>query len=113
MLIFKCIEWSGRFVVFPDHPHELSNVTHVDHLHPTTLKRLKEFSGDRFGRDPIFYNGTLQEAHLIHIPGDSHHRVLQHHYGQSIADASCLVLSQINYYYHIPFFCSLSILRGP
>jgi len=77
-------EWSGRFVVFPDHPHELNNVTHVDHLHPTTLKRLKEFSGDRFGRDPIFYNGSMQEAHHIHIPGDSNHRVLQHHYGKEI-----------------------------
>jgi len=40
-------------------------------------ERLAAFGG---GRQAIYYDEKLQAMHHIHIPGDSNHRVLQHHY---------------------------------
>ena len=67
-------EWAGRFMAFPDRPGDfkLSRMHH-----PKATDRLKAFGGDR---SPVYYDKAMQQMHHIHIPGDSNHRVLQHHY---------------------------------
>jgi len=32
------------------------------------------------GREPVYYDQKMQSLHHIHVPGDSTHRILQHHY---------------------------------
>jgi hypothetical protein len=32
------------------------------------------------GREPVYYDKKMQSLHHIHVPGDSSHRILQHHY---------------------------------
>lgn len=72
--------WAGRFMIFPDHAGKLRNTTAIHHLHPEVVSRLKIFTGDRFQRQPIFYDELLQNAHHVHVPGHGEHRLLQHHY---------------------------------
>jgi hypothetical protein len=61
-------------MAFPDRPgdYKLSKMHH-----PKAVDRLKAFGGDR---SPVYYDEMMQNMHHIHIPGDSNHRVLQHHY---------------------------------
>ena len=42
-----------------------------------TQARYERFRG---GRSAVFYTEEMQEAHHIHIPAHSGHRILQHHY---------------------------------
>ncbi len=79
-------EWMGRFVAFPDRAGDF-NMSQVysglgGSAGQTALNRLKTFGGER---TPVFYDEKLQEAHHIHFPADGSHRVLQHHYGQSLS----------------------------
>ena len=67
-------EWAGRFMAFPDRAGDFK-LTQVHH--PRFKERMKAFGGER---NPVFYDDELQNMHHIHIPGDSNHRVLQHHY---------------------------------
>jgi hypothetical protein len=61
-------------MAFPDRPGDF-NLSRVHH--PRFQDRLKAFGGERI---PVYYDETMQHMHHIHIPGDSNHRVLQHHY---------------------------------
>ena len=42
-----------------------------------TTQRMEKFGN---GRNHVFYDEKLQQAHHIHFPADGDHRVLQHHY---------------------------------
>ena len=83
----------GKYMVFPAHSSHLSlaNASTFDDPRvreflfahdPKQHKRLVKFAGQR---SPIFYDETLQNAHHIHIRGDSDYRVLQHHYGACLS----------------------------
>ena len=67
-------EWAGRFMAFPDRPGDFKL---AKAHHPKAAERLRAFAGDR---SPVYYDEAMQAMHHIHIPGDSNHRVLQHHY---------------------------------
>ena len=67
--------WGGHFVVFPDHP---GNFSKLELLSADAKRRLEAFTG---GRQPVFYDDKLQQAHHVHFPADGEHRILQHHYG--------------------------------
>ncbi len=71
--------WQGKYLAFPATPEDW-NLT-VALRNSTTQRRLKEFGGDR--NEPTLYDPQLQQARLIHVPGDGPggHRILQHHYG--------------------------------
>jgi hypothetical protein len=70
--------WAGKFIAFPANVGEfnLSNSRY-----PNVHKRFKSFANDR---QAVFYDAKLQRAHHIHIRGDEHYRVLQHHYGNTL-----------------------------
>jgi hypothetical protein len=68
--------WAGKFLAFPSHPNDFDKDLHTI-LSGHTLERLKQFGGMR---KPVYYDSSLQAMHHIHIPGDSEHRLLQHHY---------------------------------
>jgi hypothetical protein len=69
--------WYGKFIAFPDRP---GNFNMSETHHPHVMKRLKAFANNR---QAVYYDENLQKAHHIHIRGDAHYRVLQHHYGSS------------------------------
>ena len=70
-------KWYGKFIAFPDRP---GNFNLSEHHHPHMKERLKKFANNR---PIVYYDDKLQGAHHIHIRGDAHYRVLQHHYGNS------------------------------
>ena len=73
------LAWSGKFMIFPDHPSKFNASRQtLESLSEKTKKRLTAFGGER---SHVVYDYPLQKAHHIHIRGDDHFRVLQHHYG--------------------------------
>lgn len=67
-------EWMGRFLAMPTKDGDfMFTGKHSDEV----AERLKRFGGER---TPVFYDKKLQDAHHIHFPADSSHRLLQHHY---------------------------------
>jgi hypothetical protein len=68
-------EWMGHFLAMPAHKGDWN--MSAAQLDSKVLKRLKEFEN---GRQPVFYDQTMQKAHHIHFPADHAHRLLQHHY---------------------------------
>jgi hypothetical protein len=71
----------GRFLAFPKHAGGADFDLTEASKNSTISDRLKRFGGDR---SPVFYDDKLQKAHHIHFPAREQHRVLQHHYGESI-----------------------------
>ena len=53
------------------------NFTSIADMDELTQARYERFRG---GRSAVFYTEEMQEAHHIHIPAHSGHRILQHHY---------------------------------
>lgn len=70
-------EWSGKFLAMPESPGDFN--LNKSFSKPEVIERFKRFAGSR---SPFFYDERLQNMHHIHVPGDSHHRILQHHYGK-------------------------------
>lgn len=68
--------WMGRYLVLPAASNDYDMKTALQD--PATAERMKTFGG---GRQPVYYDAKLQNAHHIHFPGGEHYRLLQHHYG--------------------------------
>jgi len=68
--------WQGKFLAFPAKPDDFEKDLHTI-TSGRNKARLKEFAD---GRQPVYYDKKLQRQHHIHVPGDSEHRILQHHY---------------------------------
>jgi hypothetical protein len=77
-------EWGGRkFFALPDRPGDFN--LSAQH-HPKFQERIKAFRGQGHNdRQPMYYDETLQKAHHVYFPGDSEHRILQHHYGKMLS----------------------------
>lgn len=55
----------------------IGNFTSIADMDELTQARYERFRG---GRSAVFYTEEMQEAHHIHVPAHSGHRILQHHY---------------------------------
>jgi hypothetical protein len=73
-------QWMGHFMAFPS--AKMNDDWRLEkHKDSHLRQRLKAFGADRLSNNRIvYYDKKLQNLHHIHIPGDSVHRVLQHHY---------------------------------
>jgi hypothetical protein len=63
-------------MAFPDHP---GNFTKFDNIHAHAKRRMEIFAE---GRQPIYYDEKLQQAHHVHVQSSRDEvRFLQHFYG--------------------------------
>jgi len=43
-------------------------------------QRINTFGG---GRTAVYYNQTLQDTRILHFPGEAHHRLVEHFFGNT------------------------------
>jgi len=68
--------WGGKVLSFSNQADDFTLQKAL--LNQTSIK--ERFTHFLDGREPLYYDQELQDAHHIHLPGDSKYRILQHFY---------------------------------
>lgn len=68
--------WENRYIVFPDRADNFE----FKHTNASLQQRITAFGA---GRKAVFYNESMQQARIMHFPGEDHFRLVEHFFGEN------------------------------